>query len=169
MSFFSRVMAALRRRVLRSRHMPQAVDCPRSWHGRECTRLHELGMTLIEIMVVVAIIGLMMGGVGVYAYGRWKKAQLARAKSDINNIKTALQQYGLDHKGECPKELKELFEQKLITNDPKDPWGQPFIFKCPGEHDTELGDVMSKGPDKKEGTEDDIKSWEDESSKAGGQ
>jgi general secretion pathway protein G len=141
MNFFSRIVAVLRRRSLQS--------------GQD-----QLGMTLIEIMVVVAIIGLMMGGVGVYAYGQYKKAQLKRARADILNLKPILQQYGLDHQGECPKDLNVLHEEKLIEKEPKDPWGQSFTFKCPGEHDTELGDIVSKGPDKKEGTEDDINSWD---------
>ena len=120
----------------------------------------ELGMTLIEIMVVVAIIGLMMGGVGIYAFSRWKKAQLERARSDIANLQTVLQEY-IMNKSECPKELMALYDTKLIKNKPLDPWGQPFIYKCPGEHDKDIGDISSKGPDKQEGTEDDINSWDD--------
>jgi len=120
----------------------------------------ELGMTLIEIMVVVAIIGLMMGGVGIYAFSRWKKAQLERARSDIANLQTVLQEY-IMNKSECPKDLMALHDTKLIKNKPLDPWGQPFIYKCPGEHDKDIGDITSKGPDKQEGTEDDINSWDD--------
>jgi general secretion pathway protein G len=127
-------------------------------------RVVELGMTLIEIMVVVAIIGLMMGGVGIYAFSRWKKAQVERAWSDIRNLQTVLQEYMM-HKSECPKDLNALFDAKLIKAKPIDPWGQPFIYKCPGEHDKDIGDISSAGPDKKDSTEDDINSWEEKGSK----
>ncbi len=120
----------------------------------------QAGMTLIEIMVVVSIIGLMMGTVGVMAYGRYKKAQVTNAKQIINNIKQALVHYAMDNKDPCPKDLNELYTQKLIDKEPKDPWGQELIFKCPGEHDTESADISSKGPDRKEGTADDLHSWD---------
>jgi general secretion pathway protein G len=120
----------------------------------------QLGMTLIEIMVVVAIIGLLMGTVGVVAYGRWQKARVTNAKQIVNNVKQALVHYAMDNKDPCPKDLKELHSQKLIDKEPKDPWGEELIYKCPGEHDSDSADVVSKGPDRKEGTEDDIKSWE---------
>jgi general secretion pathway protein G len=50
--------------------------------------------------------------------------------------------------------------EKILKKDPKDGWLHPFTFKCPGEH----GDIdlVSKGKDGKEGTEDDIKSWEED-------
>jgi len=120
----------------------------------------ELGMTLIEIMVVVAIIGLLMGTVGVVAFQRFQKAKLTNAKQIVTNVKQALVHYAMDNQDPCPTELKELKEQKLIDKDPKDPWGKELIYKCPGEHDTESADVSSMGPDRKEGTEDDIHSWE---------
>lgn len=120
----------------------------------------QAGMTLIEIMVVVSIIGLMMGTVGVMAYGRYKKAQVTNAKQIINNIKQALVHYAMDNKDPCPKDLNELYTQKLIDKEPKDPWGQELIFKCPGEHDTESADISSNGPDRKEGTADDLHSWD---------
>jgi general secretion pathway protein G len=118
------------------------------------------GMTLIEIMVVVAIIGLMMGTVGVVAYNRYQKAKLTNAKQIVSNIKQALVHWAMDNKDPCPKDLKELYAQKLIDKEPKDPWGEDLLYKCPGEHDTDSADVISKGPDRKEGTPDDIHSWE---------
>ena len=56
---------------------------------------------------------------------------------------------------DCPPELKELHTRSTHKGR-KDPWGEELIYKCPGEHDTESADVSSKGPDKQEGTEDDI-------------
>jgi general secretion pathway protein G len=139
MNFFKRIIAAAKRRMAQS---------------------SERGMTLIEIMVVVAIIGLMMGTVGVVAYNRYQKAKLTNAKQIVNNIKQALVHYAMDSEDPCPKDLHELYTSKLIDKDPKDPWGEDLLYKCPGEHETDGADVISKGPDKKEGTEDDIKSWE---------
>jgi general secretion pathway protein G len=40
-----------------------------------------------------------------------------------------------------------------------DPWGSPVAIRCPGQHDPDGVDVLSNGPDKKEGTDDDIGSW----------
>jgi hypothetical protein len=42
---------------------------------------------------------------------------------------------------------------------PTDPWGTPIVIHCPGEQDADGVDVLSWGEDKREGTEDDIKSW----------
>ena len=50
--------------------------------------------------------------------------------------------------------------QKYLQKGMKDPWGKDFILKCPGSNDTDGADVSSAGPDKAEGTADDVKSWE---------
>jgi general secretion pathway protein G len=127
-------------------------------------RRTQAGMTLIEIMVVVAIIGLLMGTVGVVAYNRFKRAKLTNAKQVIANVQQALGHYRLETNKSCPADLDELFKEKYITKKPRDPWGEKLIFKCPGEHNTEGADVSSKGPDKQEGTDDDITSWDGEES-----
>jgi general secretion pathway protein G len=121
-------------------------------------RAAERGMTLIEIMVVVAIIGLVMGGVGVVAFNQFKKAQVKEAQSEIRNLKHAIQMWAVDNTGEsCPKTLQELYSQKYLNKAPKDPWGQEFQYACPGSGEDGF-DIVSKGPDKAAGTEDDIKS-----------
>jgi hypothetical protein len=59
----------------------------------------------------------------------------------------------------CPKGIDDLIAQgELSKNDAKDPWGTPYTFKCPGTQDPDGADVISAGPDKQPGTEDDIKS-----------
>ena len=116
------------------------------------------GLTLIEIMVVVAIIGLVMGGVGVVAFQRFKKAQVETSKTEIRSLKAAIQHWSVDNPGEgCPKALLELYSQKYISKAPRDPWNQDFVYNCPGTGEDGF-DIVSKGPDKQPNTEDDIKS-----------
>ena len=46
-----------------------------------------------------------------------------------------------------------------IKKDAKDPWDNPYVYKSPGEHNTDSYDLSSKGKDGIEGTEDDITNW----------
>ena len=118
-------------------------------------------MTLIEIMLVVAIIGLVMGAVGFVAFGRFQRAQIQNTKSVVKRVEDAVTMFMMENNGECPKDLKELHAQKILNKEPKDAWGRDLIFKCPGEQNPDGVDVVSSGPDKQEGTDDDIKNWED--------
>jgi len=122
----------------------------------------DAGMTLIEIMVVVAIIGLLMGTVGIVGYSRFKKASVTTTKSVLVTMSSAVETYLMDNNGDCPKDLEELYAEKIINKKPKDAWGQPLIYKCPGDHNKDTADIVSKGPDKKEGTEDDLKNWQED-------
>lgn len=125
-------------------------------------RVFQKGMTLIEIMVVVAIIGLLMGTVGVVAFNRYKKAQVTNTKQIIKNLETAVQTFMMDNNGSCPKDLNQLYTEKIVNKKPKDAWGQELVFKCPGDQNKESADILSKGADKREGTADDLKNWDSE-------
>jgi general secretion pathway protein G len=90
------------------------------------------------------------------------------ANADINgSIKTALGNYKADT-GQYPKSLQDLFTQPTnvanwhgpyLDNLPLDPWQNAYIYRFPGEHDTNGYDLLSAGPDGKEGTSDDIGNW----------
>jgi hypothetical protein len=87
---------------------------------------------------------------------KWSTARLrVKAASDASAA------YMMENSSNCPRGIGELISKKYL--DPanaKDPWGTDLIFHCPGTCASPRADVSSAGPDQKEGTPDDIKSWE---------
>lgn len=118
------------------------------------------GMTLIEIMVVVAIIGLVMGGVGLMAFNQFKSAQTDAAKKDTVQIQQAVEIYMTQKRGKCPKTLQDLKASGVAAKVSKDPWGNDYQIQCPGEKTSV--DVISAGPDGEFGNEDDVTNFQDE-------
>lgn len=118
------------------------------------------GFTLLEVMIVLAIIGLIAGSIGVGVFSQYKKAQMRTAKVTVGEIANSTVQYMIENNNECPRGIEDLIAKKNYKKMVKDPWGQDFIFKCPGQNDTDGADVISKGPDRQEGTPDDVKSWD---------
>lgn len=121
---------------------------------RRLRRLASRGVTLIEILIVLAIVGLIAGGVAVVAIPKYAEAQKKQAKTDVLQIHPVAEKYRVDHPGNCVtveqlKTEKELSAGSKIT----DPWETPYQIRC-AEDETY---VLSFGPDKKEGTADDIK------------
>ena len=54
----------------------------------------------------------------------------------------------------------ENWRGPYIKKKPADPWGRPYQYKFPGEHNSDTYDLYSTGKDGQAGTEDDIKNWE---------
>jgi general secretion pathway protein G len=119
------------------------------------------GMTLIEIMVVVAIIGLVMGGVGLMAFNRFKDAQTDTAKKDVVQIQQAVEMYMTQKKGKCPRSMQDLKAAGIASKVSKDPWGNDYELKCPGS-DGRSVDIISAGPDGEKETDDDISNFMEE-------
>lgn len=137
------------------------------------------GMTLIEIMVVLAIMGVIMALVGVNVMDRLAKAKVQAAGAQIKTFEDALEQYHLDNdaypsteqglealvvkpsSGRIPKNYpsKGYLKGGKV---PKDPWGEEYTYYSPGTQGHEY-EIYSKGKDRQEGTEDDVSSFESES------
>jgi len=130
------------------------------------------GFTLLEMMLVVAIIVLLLGTAIHYMAPQLFAAQGVRAKADIDGITTALRTYqGLN--GYLPTTEQGL--QALVTRPdtdpkpsqwhqlmdqlPKDPWGNTYFYVQPGKHNANSFDLYSAGPDGKPDTADDIGNW----------
>jgi general secretion pathway protein G len=122
-------------------------------------RRRQAGFTLLEIMIVLAIIAMLAGGVGVALFKNFQKAKVSTAKLRVKAARDSVTQYMIETPS-CPHSIDELVAGKYLDkNDSRDPWGSQLILKCPGANDTEGADVSSPGPDKQDGTADDIQSW----------
>jgi general secretion pathway protein G len=124
--------------------------------------------TLTELMLVVVIIGILAALVIPKIAGNSERARQTAATADINGgIKSALGQYEIDN-GFYPKSLQDLLVQPSNAKNwhgpyldklPVDPWGNPYIYYFPGKHNQTGYDLLSVGPDGKEGTDDDVVNW----------
>jgi general secretion pathway protein G len=130
-------------------------------------RIAQRGLTMLEIMIVIAILGLVMGLVVV------PKVMDLFGKSKVDIAKLAVNQYALDlypkwqiqMKKDCPENgLADLVKFAGKTEeDLKDPWDSPYKMLCgagqlpPGVSSGIA--VYSLGADKTENTPDDVKSW----------
>jgi general secretion pathway protein G len=129
--------------------------------GARAGRAVERGFTLLEIMIVLAIMGLIVTGVSIKVFSQLKKAKTSAARIGVKKIGDAAARFMAGPGAGCPKGIEELIAQgELSKSDAKDPWGAAYVFRCPGTQDTEGVDVVSWGPDKTDGTADDIRSWE---------
>ncbi len=141
-------------------------------HSREI-RKGAAGFTLIELIVVVAIIGLLAGLVVPQFIRQEEKATAKAVKAQIELLGTALDtfrldvgryptsQEGLQALNQRPGGLERWDGPYLKKDVPNDPWGKPYIYKSPGEHGPY--DILSYGADGAPGGQDsnrDISSWE---------
>lgn len=128
------------------------------------------GMTLIEIMIVIAILGLLAAIVGVNVMQGLTDGRIGAAKTQIKSFETGLKLYNRDcakypstgeglnslisKPGNCSR-WKPYLDQSTI---PLDPWGNPYEYFYPGTHGQEI-EIISKGPDGSLNTQDDVVSW----------
>ena len=131
------------------------------------------GLTLIEILVVMVILGLLAALVGPKLFPKLGKGKQHAAKAQIELFGEALDQFRLDT-GRYPTTSEGL--EALIRNPgvegwdgpylrknivPKDPWGRPYHYQSPGSHgDYDLFSYGADGAPGGEGENKDIVSWE---------
>lgn len=124
------------------------------------------GMSLVEIMVVIAIIGVLMTVIAVNVLGYLNDANRSATKIQIKKIEEALTVYAAKHKGKFPSTGDGLEAAKKYFPDskvPTDAWGNSFQYYAPGTHGENAFEIISLGGDGKEGGEDanaDIYSWD---------
>lgn len=113
------------------------------------------GVTLIEILIVLAIVGLIAGGIAVVAVPQFNKAKIDSTKTSAIALYQAAELWRTDHSTECPTaELLKQEKKVSATSKITDAWDRPYKIVC-GDEDTMT--VISFGPDGKENTPDDIK------------
>lgn len=131
------------------------------------------GFTLLEIMVVLAIIGLLVTLAIANLDKIFGDAKITTAEIFVRqSMKVPLQSYRM-HLGDFPSTAEGL--QALVTPPasradrwrgpylqdgkmPMDPWGRPYQYRFPGTHNKDSYDLYSFGPDGQE-SNDDVKNW----------
>ncbi|XXF76541.1 type II secretion system major pseudopilin GspG [Myxococcaceae bacterium GXIMD 01537] len=107
------------------------------------------GMTLIEIMVVITILGLIATAVGVAVMTNLDLARKDRAALDIKNIHQALDLYKT-RKGQYPatgEGLRALVDAGMLREMPRDPWGHDYVYT----NETSQPVIVSFGADGQSG------------------
>ncbi len=140
------------------------------------------GFTLIEIMAVVLIIGLLSTIVGAAIFQQVDKGRVTATRAQLSSLEGVLELYRMDN-GRFPSSeqgLESLVREPSIEPTPrnyppggylkggrvpKDPWGEPYQYASPGQHNRYAVDLWSFGADGAsggEGVDADIGNWSDD-------
>jgi general secretion pathway protein G len=116
-------------------------------------RNRQSAFTLLEIMLVVAIIGVLLAAAIFKMSPSLGVAKEVRTKGDIMSIRTMLLSYNGSN-GSYPESLSALVP-RLMEEVPKDAYGSPYVYRYPGRRNPASYDLFSSGPDKIPDTADD--------------
>lgn len=130
------------------------------------------GFTLIELLLVLVILASLAAIVTPKFAKRGEQARITAAKTQISQFEVALDTFEIDL-GRYPttsEGLRALVEKPTSDSDgwqqpylrrdvPQDPWGNDYVYRYPGNYNTEGYDLYSTGPDGKLGGDDDITNW----------
>jgi general secretion pathway protein G len=121
-------------------------------------RPSQQAFTLVELLLVLAILAILAGIVLPKLSGRTEQARVAAAKSQIATFGTALDAFevdngyyprgknGLDALVHKPRDAQNWRTPYLQKDIPLDPWNRPYVYECPGKHNPSGYDLSSMGP-----------------------
>ncbi|MDG0993104.1 MAG: type II secretion system major pseudopilin GspG [Akkermansiaceae bacterium] len=129
------------------------------------------GFTLLEMVIVLGIIAMIMGGAIYLMTGMQDSAKITQVESDQKTYMMALERYRT-LAGQYPSDqqgLMALVDRPTTAPRPRkwssmmdrlkeDPWGNPYIYKFPGSKKKNQPEIISWGEDGLEGTVDDLSS-----------
>lgn len=132
------------------------------------------GFTLLEMVIVLGIIAMILGGAIFAMRGIGDAAKLRQVEADFKSFESALSMYKLNA-GSFPttqQGLKALVEKpssapvprrwvQVMSKIPDDPWDSPYGYRFPGKKRANQFELISKGPDGLENTPDDLSSQDD--------
>jgi len=135
-------------------------------------RVARSGFTLIELLLVLVILSVLAAVVVPKFTRRSQQARITAARTEIAHLELSLDVFEIDT-GRYPTSdegLTALLEEPGGVNGwngpyidgttvPTDPWGGEYVYRYPGQHNTEGYDLHSYGPDGQDGSGDDIDNW----------
>lgn len=154
------------------RNVSNPRPAPTRRPNRQARRRASSGFTLIELLLVLMIIVVLAGVVVPSIRGRTEDARKTAAKADITNLDAGLDQFEM-HTGRLPTNDEGLaalldppnnvqsWKGPYFKKAPRDPWGNPYQYRNPGQQNKYGVDLFSTGPDGREGGSDDVDNWSD--------
>lgn len=134
------------------------------------------GFTLIELMVVIVILGVLAGLIVPQFMDEPQKARVVKAKLQMESISTAVKKFYIDNgfypsteqgldalvkKPSTGRTPKNYSPSGYLPKVPKDPWGSPYIYICPGKNGPfDLSSYGADGAAGGTGTDADVNSWQ---------
>lgn len=144
--------------------------------AQRLTRPPRRGFTLVEILLALTIVGMLVAVAVTKLDGIFGQSQEQVARLFVgDSMKTAMLRYRMDL-GDYPSSAEGLKALVVAPEDkvdrwkgpyiearggdtPKDPWGEPYQYRCPGTRNADSYDLFSKGRDRAADTPDDIGNW----------
>lgn len=142
------------------------ITSPQRHERRSCLSRRRPGLTLVEMIVVLAIIAVVAVLIVPNVIGRPDEARVTVAKTDLKTVATALRMYRLDNgdyptteqglnalvaRPTAPPEPRAYPAEPYLTDLPRDPWGRDYVYRSPGQSGPY--DLFSLGKDGEEGGE----------------
>jgi general secretion pathway protein G len=133
--------------------------------------LRRSGFTLLEMVIVLGIIAMILGG-AIFSMNKiGESAKISQVESDFKSFESSVAMYKLNA-GQFPttqQGLKALVEKpsstpvprrwvQVMKKVPNDPWGAPYGYRFPGKKDASDFELYSKGPDGIDNNADDLSS-----------
>ena len=127
--------------------------------------------TLIELLLVLVILATLAAIVVPKFTRRSEQARITAARTEISYLEGALDAFevdtgryptteeGLSALVEEPNDVTNWHGAYIKRGVPSDPWGKPYLYQQPGDHNTTDYDLYSYGPNGQEGGDDDIDNW----------
>jgi general secretion pathway protein G len=129
------------------------------------------GFTLLEILIVLAIIGVIAAMVVPKLIGQQKTANIRVTRASIKGLEKTVDLYAVDHAGTYPQTIAELLTPTVGTDgvkldpllevEPLDAWQRPLMYQYESTTDSAKPKIWSLGPDgqNNNGSGDDINNW----------
>lgn len=150
------------------------ISSPHPTTRSQLRRNHSAGFTLLEMVIVLGIIAMIMGGAIFTMQKISDSGAITVVEGDFSSISNALQSYKTNARSYPSQQqgLQALVEKpgssprpkrwtQILDEVPKDPWNNEYMYKYPGTKDRSRPEIISKGKDGLEGTEDDLSSQDE--------